>query len=137
MSSDREDIPLATACHGSPEEYFARASTSHVMKRSEETVVTVALWVRLEAKPGCEADLEAFLRAGAALAEAEPGTLVWFAVRLTPSTFGIFDAFADEAGRSAHLMGGVATALGEHASRLLATPPVIERLDVLAAKRSN
>jgi len=60
-----------------------------------------------------------------------------FAVRLAPSTFAMFDAFADEAGRSAHLMGGVAAALGEHASRLLATPPVLERLDVLAAKWSN
>ncbi len=100
-------------------------------------MVTVALWVRLDAKPGCEAEVEAFLHAGAALVEAEPETLVWFAVRVAPSTFGIFDAFADEAGRTAHLMGRVAAALGEHASRLLATPPAIERLDVLATKRSN
>lgn len=99
--------------------------------------MTVALWVRLEAKPGREAGLEAFLHAGAALAEAEPETLAWFAVRLAPSTFGIFDAFADEAGRSAHLMGRVAAELGEHASRLLAAAPVLERLDVLAAKLSN
>jgi len=97
-------------------------------------VVTVALWVRLEAKPGREADLEAFLHTGAALAEAEPETLVWFAVRLAPSTFAIFDAFADEAGRNAHVMGRVAAALGEQASKLLATPPALERLDVLAAK---
>jgi quinol monooxygenase YgiN len=100
-------------------------------------MVSVALWVRLEAKPGREADLEAFLRSGAALVEAEPQTLVWFAVRLAPSTFGIFDAFTDEAGRSAHLTGRVAAALGEQASTLLATSPVIERLDVLAAKLSN
>lgn len=99
--------------------------------------MTVALWVRLEAKPGREEDLEAFLHAGATLAEAEPQTLVWFAVRLAPTTFGIFDAFADEAGRSAHLMGRVAAELGEHASRLLAVAPVLERLDVLAAKLSN
>jgi quinol monooxygenase YgiN len=100
-------------------------------------MVTVALWVRLEAKPGREADLEAFLHAGAALAEAEPETLVWFALRLAPSTFGIFDAFADEAGRSAHLTGRVAAALGEQASKLLAAPPVLEHLDVLAAKLSS
>lgn len=100
-------------------------------------MVTVALRVRLEAKPGREADLEAFLHAGAALAEAEPETLVWFAVRLAPSTFAMFDAFASEAGRSAHLMSGVAAALGEQASKLLANPPVLERLDVLAAKLSN
>src|SRR5262245_18317924 len=100
-------------------------------------MVTVALWVRREDKPGRQADLKAFLHAGAALAEAEPQTLVWFAVRLAPSTFGIFDAFADEAGRSGHLMGRVAAALGEHASRLLAAAPVLERLDVLAAKLSS
>jgi quinol monooxygenase YgiN len=98
--------------------------------------MTVALWVRLEAKPGREADLEAFLHAGAALVEAEPETLIWFALRLAPSTFAIFDAFADEAGRGAHLMGGVAAALGQQASKLLATPPVVERLDVVAAKLS-
>lgn len=97
-------------------------------------MVTVALWVRLEARPGREADLEAFLHAGAALAEAEPETLAWFAVRIAPSTFGIFDAFADDAGRSAHLMGPIAAALGEQASKLLAAPPVIDRLDVIAAR---
>lgn len=98
-------------------------------------MVTVALWVRLEAKPGREADLAAFLQAAGALAETEPETLVWFAVRLAPSTFGIFDAFPNEAGRTSHLMGPVAAALGEQASTLLASAPIIERLDVLAAKQ--
>ena len=97
-------------------------------------MVTVGLWVRLEAKPGRESDLEQFVRSGATLVEAEPATLVWFGVRLTPSTFGIFDAFPDETGLSAHPAGRVAAALGEQASTLLATPPVIERFDVLAAK---
>jgi quinol monooxygenase YgiN len=96
--------------------------------------MTVGLWVRLEAKPGREADLAAFLRGAAPLAQAEPATLVWFGLRLGPSTFGIFDAFADEAGREAHLGGRIAAALGERASTLLAVPPVIERIDVLAAK---
>ena len=97
-------------------------------------MVTVGLWVRLEARRGREADVEAFLRGGAALVEAEPATLVWFAVRLSASTFGIFDAFGDEAGRAAHLAGRVAAALGEAASELLAAPPAIERLDILASK---
>jgi quinol monooxygenase YgiN len=97
-------------------------------------MVTVGLWVRLEAKSAREADLEAFLRRGAALVEAEPATLVWFGVRLSTSTFGIFDAFGDEAGRTAHLAGRVAAALGDAASDLLAAPPTIERFDVLAAK---
>jgi quinol monooxygenase YgiN len=96
--------------------------------------LTVGLSVRLEAKPGRETDLEALLRSAAPLADAEPATLVWFAVRLGPATFGIFDAFADEAGREAHLAGRIAAALGEHASTLLAAPPVIERIDLLAAK---
>jgi quinol monooxygenase YgiN len=59
---------------------------------------------------------------------------VWFGIRLGPSSFGIFDAFADEAGRAAHLSGRVAAALGEKASELLAKPPTIERVDIVAAK---
>jgi quinol monooxygenase YgiN len=96
--------------------------------------MTVGLWVRLEARPGREADLEAFLQSAAALVRQEPATLVWFGVRLAPSTFGIFDAFPDESGRQAHLAGRVAAALGAHASTLLAGPPVLERVDVLAVK---
>jgi len=96
--------------------------------------VTVGLWVRMEAKPGREEDLGAFLRSAAPLAQAEPATVVWFAIRLGPATFGIFDAFPGEAGREAHLGGRIAAALGEHASTLLAGPPVIERIDVLAVK---
>jgi quinol monooxygenase YgiN len=99
-------------------------------------MVKVGLLVRLEAKAGKEKELEAFLRSGLPLVEAEPATAVWFGIRLAPSTFGIFDAFPDEAGRNAHLSGRVAVALGEKASELLAAPPTIERVDVLAAKLS-
>jgi quinol monooxygenase YgiN len=97
-------------------------------------MVKVALWVRLEAKPGKEADVESFLRGGLPLVQAEPATTVWFGLQLGPSTFGIFDAFPDEAGRNAHLSGRVAAALMEKASDLLAQPPTIEKVDVLAAK---
>jgi Uncharacterized conserved protein len=97
-------------------------------------MVKVALFVRLEAKPGKEKDVEDFLRAGLPLVEAEPQTTVWFGIRLGPSTFGIFDAFPDEAGRTAHLSGRVAAALGAKAAELFAKPPSIERVDVLAAK---
>src|SRR5262245_2997434 len=97
-------------------------------------MVKVALWVRLEARPGKEADVEAFLRGGLPLVQAEPDTTVWFGVRLGPSTFGIFDAFPNEAGRNAHLSGLVAAALKEKASELFARPPTIERADILAAK---
>ncbi len=97
-------------------------------------MVTVGLFVRLEARPGKEADVESFLQGGLALVEAEPATTVWFAIRLGPSTFGIFDAFPDESGRDAHLAGRVAAALMERASELFAQPPTIEKLDVLATK---
>jgi quinol monooxygenase YgiN len=97
-------------------------------------MVTVALLVRLEAKPGKEPEVERFLRSGLPLVEDEPATLAWFGIRLGPSTFGIFDAFPDEAGRQAHLSGKVAVALMAKASELLASPPVIEKVDVLAAK---
>lgn len=97
-------------------------------------MVKVALLVRLEAKPGKEKDVEDFLRGGLPLVEAEPQTTAWFGIRLGPSTFGIFDAFTDEAGRAAHLSGRVAAALGAKAAELLAKAPSIERVDVLAAK---
>jgi quinol monooxygenase YgiN len=97
-------------------------------------MVKVALLVRLEAKPGRQGDVENFLRGGLPLVQAEPATTAWFGIRLGPSTFGIFDAFPDEAGRNAHLSGRVAAALMENASELLAQPPTIEEVDVLAAK---
>jgi quinol monooxygenase YgiN len=97
-------------------------------------MVTVALLVRIEAKPGKEAEVESFLRSGLAIVEGEPATTVWFGIRLGPSTFGIFDAFPDEAGRQTHLSGRVAAALMEKAPDLFAQPPTIEKVDVLAAK---
>jgi quinol monooxygenase YgiN len=97
-------------------------------------MVTVGLLARLEAKPGKGKDVEAFLQGGLAIVEAEPGTVTWFAIRLGPTTFGIFDAFPDEAGREAHLSGRVAQALKAKADELFARPPVIERVDVLAVK---
>jgi quinol monooxygenase YgiN len=95
---------------------------------------TLSLFVRLEAKPGKEAEVAAFLMKGLELAQQEATTPVWFALRLGPSTFGVFDAFADESGREAHLNGPIAKALLAQAPTLLASPPVIERVDVLGAK---
>jgi len=97
-------------------------------------MVNVALLVRLEAKPGKEAEVETFLRGGLSVVREEPETIAWFAIRLGPSTFSIFDAFPDEAGRQAHLSGRVAAALMAKAPELLAQPPVIEKVDILAAK---
>lgn len=97
-------------------------------------MVKVALLVRLEAKPGKEAEVESFLMEGLPIVQGEPATTAWFGIRLGPSTFGIFDAFPDEAGRQAHLSGQVAAALMAKASELFAKPPEIEKVDVLAAK---
>ncbi len=99
-------------------------------------MVTRSLFVRLEAKPGKEAEVAAFLQQGLALANQEVTTPVWFALQLGPTTFAIFDAFKDEAGRQAHLAGPIAQALMANAPALLASPPVIEPLDVLGVKFS-
>jgi quinol monooxygenase YgiN len=97
-------------------------------------MVKVGLFVRLHAKPGKEAEVEQLLKSGLALVQEEPGTALWFAVRFDASTFGIFDAFGDEAGRKAHLAGRLAAALMAKAGELLAESPKIESVDVLASK---
>jgi quinol monooxygenase YgiN len=97
-------------------------------------MVSVALLIRLEAKSGKEAEVERFIRDGLSIVQGEPATTAWFGIRMGPSTFGIFDAFPDESGRQAHLSGRVAAALKEKASDLLSQPPVIEKVDILAAK---
>ena len=97
-------------------------------------MLKLALFVRLEAKPGKEQEVIQFLDNGLALANQEATTPMWFALRLGPSTFGVFDAFADESGRQRHLNGPIAQALMASASELLTVPPSIERVEVLGAK---
>lgn len=97
-------------------------------------MVRVGLLVRLEAKSGKEDEVASFLAGALPLANQEAGTVVWFALRLGPSTFGIFDAFEKEEGRGAHLSGPIAAALMARAGELLSEPPRIERVDVLASK---
>jgi quinol monooxygenase YgiN len=99
-------------------------------------MLTLGLFVRLEAKPGKEEEVAAFLKQGLQLANQETTTPLWFALRMAPSTFAIFDAFRDEAGRQNHLSGPIAKALMAQAPNLLATPPVIEKVEVLGAKLS-
>ncbi|HET9034774.1 MAG TPA: antibiotic biosynthesis monooxygenase [Myxococcaceae bacterium] len=96
--------------------------------------VTVGLFARLVAKEGKERAVEDFLRSGLELAQAEAGTMQWYAVRFDQRTFAIFDTFASEEGRQAHLGGRIAAALMAKAGELLAEPPRIERHDILAAK---
>ena len=95
-------------------------------------MTTKALLVKLEAKPGKENEVAKFLRDGQGLVAQEPATTAWFGIQLGPSTFAIFDAFPDDAGRDAHLSGNIAKALMEKAPELLAEPPKIEKADVLA-----
>jgi quinol monooxygenase YgiN len=99
-----------------------------------DRVVTVGLLVRLEAKRGKEEEVAQLLRDGLSLVLEEAATPAWFAIRIAPAIFGIFDAFPDEDGRQAHLAGRLAAALVGRASELLAQPPSIEQVDVLAAK---
>jgi len=102
-------------------------------RRKEITTMTAkALFVSLEAKPGKENEVARFLRDAQGLVQQEPATTAWFGIKLGPSTFAIFDAFPDDAGRDAHLSGKVAKALMEKAPELLAQPPKIEKADVLA-----
>jgi quinol monooxygenase YgiN len=104
------------------------------MAELQPSLLSLGLFVRLEAKTGREEDVENFLRKGLDLVDEEPATVVWFALRLGPSTFGIFDGFPDEPARQAHLQGKVAQALEQQGPDLLASPPVIERCDILAAR---
>jgi quinol monooxygenase YgiN len=101
----------------------------------ERITPKVALFARLEAKPGKESEVAKFLEAGLAMAKQEPTTPLWFALRLGPTTFGVFDAFADESGRQTHLNGPIAKALMAKAPELFAKPPAIEPLEVLGAKQ--
>jgi quinol monooxygenase YgiN len=121
-------LPLARERFGL---YALRVSLHHP---KETSMLTLSLFVRLEAKPGKEDALAAFLMQGLQLANQESTTPLWFALRIGPTTFAIFDAFLDEAGRQAHLDGPIAQALMAQAPDLLATPPVIQRVDVLGAK---
>ena len=97
-------------------------------------MLAMGLFVRLEAKPGKEKEVAAFLKQGLQMANQEATTPLWFALRLGPTTFGVFDAFADEAGRQAHLNGPIRKALMAQAPDLLAAPPSIEATEILGAK---
>jgi quinol monooxygenase YgiN len=94
----------------------------------------VAIWAVMESKPGKEDEVEGFLKSAQSMAEREPETTSWYAVRIGPSTFGIFDTFPDERGRVAHLTGEIAKALAAKAPDLFAKEPEIRRLSILASK---
>ncbi|MBE7178545.1 MAG: antibiotic biosynthesis monooxygenase [Mucilaginibacter polytrichastri] len=97
-------------------------------------MVKKALLVRLEARPGKEEEIEAFLNSGLSLVQDEPLTVDWFALKLGPTTYGIFDTFEGDEGRQAHLNGKVAEALMAKAEEYFSAAPQIEQVDILAAK---
>jgi len=97
-------------------------------------MIELALFVQLEAQPGKEQVVADFLAAALEMANQEAGTPIWFALRLSPTTFGIFDAFSTEADRQTHLNGAIAQALMAKAPELLAAPPQIQAIDVLGVK---
>jgi quinol monooxygenase YgiN len=94
----------------------------------------LAIWAQLEAKPGKEEEVEAFLKSAQPLAEREPGTISWYAIKMGPGKYGIFDTFADENGRNAHLNGEIAKALFAKAAELFAKPPDVAKPEILASK---
>jgi quinol monooxygenase YgiN len=94
----------------------------------------LAIWAALESKAGKEREVEEFLKSAQPLAEKEEKTLTWYAVKLAPTKFGIFDTFAEESGREAHLTGDIAKALFAKAKELFAKEPEIHKIEVLAAK---
>ncbi len=96
--------------------------------------IQLALFARIEAKPGKEAEVEAFLKAALGMANDEPSTPIWFALKLGPATFGVFDAFHDEAGRQRHLNGPIAQALMTQGPALFASAPSIEPIEVIGLK---
>ncbi len=97
----------------------------------------LSIWAQLEAKPGKEKELEEFLKSAQPLAEREPETLSWYAIKMGPGKYGIFDTFADENGRNAHLNGEIAKALFGKAKELLAKAPDIAKPEILASKSNR
>jgi quinol monooxygenase YgiN len=103
-----------------------------IQHQEGHSMEAIGLLVTLEARAGKEADAEAFLRAAQPLALNEQATLKWYAIKIGPRKFGIFDTFANEAGRNAHLTGDIAKALGARASELFEVPPQVDKMEVLA-----
>src|SRR4051812_36566164 len=94
----------------------------------------LALYAHMKAKPGKAKEVEAFLASALPLAQKEPGTITWYAFQETDNSYGIFDTFETEEARQAHLDGPIAKALMAKASELLAEPPMIHKIKLIAKK---
>src|SRR5258708_11188159 len=110
---------------------------AHLMLRRKPNMSRVAIWAQLEAKPGQEKEVEDFLKSAQPLAEREAATLSWYAIKLGPGKYGIFDTFADEDGRNAHLNGEIAKALFAKAKDLFSKPPDVAKPEILAVKSAR
>jgi quinol monooxygenase YgiN len=97
-------------------------------------MANVALWVQLEAQKGKEGEVETLLRESLSIVNKETGTVSWYALKLGPTSYGIFDTFITNQEREAHLGGKIAKSLAEKAGELFTKPPTIERMDILASK---
>ena len=126
QSAHAQDVPTASGVQGQVQ------SVEKNSTQESNSMEAIGLLVTLEARPGKEADAEAFLKSAQPLAINENGTLKWYAIKFGPGKFGIFDTFANEGGRNAHLSGEIAKALGGRANELFATPPQIEKVQILA-----
>ncbi len=93
-----------------------------------------AIWAQMEAKPGKEQEVEEFLKSAQPMAEQEQGTTTWYALKIGPNKYGIFDTFADEQARDAHVHGEIAKALFAKAKDLFTKEPEIDMPSILAAK---
>ena len=122
-----QDVATASVAQGQVQ------SIGNHSTQESNSMEAIGLLVTLEARPGKEADAETFLKSAQLLALNENGTLKWYAIKLGPGKFGIFDTFANEGGRNAHLSGDIAKALGARANELFATPPQIEKVEILAS----
>jgi quinol monooxygenase YgiN len=126
-------VSSATTTNRTPNQLIVVRRSELIQHRRETQMEVIGLLVTLEARAGKEAAAEAFLRSAQPLALDEKGTLKWYAFRLGPRKFGIFDTFANEAGRNAHLTGEIAKALGARASELFAVSPQVEKVEILAS----
>jgi quinol monooxygenase YgiN len=122
------------AAGSNPNQQASRRLIGASYFEENSTMAKLAIWVMLKAKPGKEADVEAFLKQGAVMSNDEAQTVNWYGVKMGPGIYGVFDTFNDEEGRDAHLNGPIARALMANASELFSNEIRVEKMEILADK---
>jgi quinol monooxygenase YgiN len=126
---------ISVISFGREESLYLKHSLSITLAGGNYEMAKFALYAELKAKPGKEADVEAFLKQGAEMAKAEAGTVHWYGFKEDKGgIFGVFDTFNDEAGRDAHLNGEIAKALMANAETLFSEAPKIHKINLIAEK---